>query len=81
MRTLVCAVAFLAVLVSGCGLYMNPTYSQALDRAVTVSDEMVARLAAMPEGPEKTAFATAAVRADNKYLHSLQDARDGKVKP
>lgn len=82
MKRLALCLVLLAFIGAGCGgVYMNPTYSLILDKAVAVSDEAVKRGATLSDA-EFAPFGKAMLKADNKYLHSVQDARDQKpVKP
>jgi len=67
-----------AVLLGGCGgVWMDAKHTLTLDRAVVVSDGMVKTLAATPNGKQKALLAEGMVKADNEYLHALQDSLKG----
>jgi hypothetical protein len=61
---------------SGCGVWMNGTYSQILDRTVALSAETASRAEHGSLAPED---AKAALVLQAKTWKLFQDARDGKA--
>jgi hypothetical protein len=76
-RTLtVIILAVLLTAASGCGVWMNGTYSQILDRTVSLSAETASRAEHGSLAPED---AKAALVLQAKTWKLFQDARDGKA--
>ena len=76
-RILVVAVLVgLILAASGCGVWMNGTYSQILDRTVSLSAETASRAEHNGLTPDE---AKAALVLQAKTWKLFQDARDGKT--
>lgn len=76
MRTILVVLALVAMCLSGCGVYMNPTYSNILDKTVALSD---ATAKTATDGKLTPADMTTALQLQAQTWHLFQDARDGKA--
>ena len=77
MRRAIPLVLVLALfLPPGCGVVMNATYSQLVDKTCALGDDNLARWPTLDGNQQRQAFV-----GINTAFHNLRDARDGKVAP
>ena len=74
-RALLVMVLVIPFVLSGCGVWMNPNYSELLDRTAVLSAETARRAEAGELAPEEM---VAALKMQAETWQRFRNARDGK---